>query len=175
MHTNFVFVIISPDSNHFGGLGGGHYTAYALNDDGVWCNYDDSRVTSDVDPKEVISEAAYVLYYRRKDVKVGHDYLDRLSFVSSLVPDEKSGSPSEVSSSNAAQIGDDDMDVDRTTDADSHASTKSNSPMGSIDGGDNNDYGGQLYNENEDSLPFSSQSNIYSGSNKNTNNDYPLQ
>ncbi|EEC51068.1 predicted protein, partial [Phaeodactylum tricornutum CCAP 1055/1] len=52
-------------SNHYGGLGGGHYTAYALNDDKVWCHYDDSRVTANVEPEEVVSEAAYVLYYRR--------------------------------------------------------------------------------------------------------------
>jgi hypothetical protein len=55
-------------SNHYGGLGGGHYTAYALNDDGVWCHYDDSRIISHVDPSEVVSQAAYVLYYRRRDV-----------------------------------------------------------------------------------------------------------
>lgn len=57
-------------SNHFGGLGGGHYTAYALNDDGEWCNFDDSRVTTNVDEKDILSSAAYVLYYKRRDVKV---------------------------------------------------------------------------------------------------------
>ena len=55
-------------SNHYGGLGGGHYTAYALSDEGEWCYFDDSRVTIGVDPKEVVSSAAYVLYYRRRDV-----------------------------------------------------------------------------------------------------------
>ncbi|KAL3761895.1 LOW QUALITY PROTEIN: hypothetical protein ACHAW5_006124 [Stephanodiscus triporus] len=55
-------------SNHFGGLGGGHYTAYARADDGVWCNFDDSRVTTVVDESEVVSSAAYCLYYKRKDV-----------------------------------------------------------------------------------------------------------
>lgn len=55
-------------SNHYGGLGGGHYTAYALSDDGTWCHYDDSRVATNVDPKEVVSSAAYVLYYRRRDL-----------------------------------------------------------------------------------------------------------
>jgi hypothetical protein len=55
-------------SNHFGGLGGGHYTAYARADDGVWCNFDDSRVTTGVDESEVVSSAAYCLYYKRKDV-----------------------------------------------------------------------------------------------------------
>jgi hypothetical protein len=56
-------------SNHFGGLGGGHYTAYAKLDDGTWCNFDDSRV-SIVDKSEVVSSAAYCLYYKRKDVVV---------------------------------------------------------------------------------------------------------
>lgn len=55
-------------SNHFGGLGGGHYTAYAQNDDGEWCYFDDSRVTTAVDAKEVVSASAYVLYYRRRDI-----------------------------------------------------------------------------------------------------------
>ena len=55
-------------SNHFGGLGGGHYTAYARGEDGTWSNFDDSRVTSGVDESEVVSSAAYCLYYKRKDV-----------------------------------------------------------------------------------------------------------
>ena len=54
-------------SNHYGGLGGGHYTAYAKNN-GQWCYFDDSRVTEVNDEKEVVSEAAYVLYYRRRDL-----------------------------------------------------------------------------------------------------------
>ena len=55
-------------SNHFGGLGGGHYTAYAKSDDGKWCNFDDSRVSTDIDESEVVSSAAYCLYFKRKDV-----------------------------------------------------------------------------------------------------------
>ena len=55
-------------SNHFGGLGGGHYTAYARGDDGTWSNFDDSRVTPGVSESEVVSSAAYCLYYKRKDV-----------------------------------------------------------------------------------------------------------
>lgn len=61
-------------SNHYGGLGAGHYTAYCLNSDGTWCYYDDSSITKDIDPKDVVSEAAYVLYYRRHDVEVGDDF-----------------------------------------------------------------------------------------------------
>ncbi|KAL7520743.1 hypothetical protein ACHAWX_005453 [Stephanocyclus meneghinianus] len=60
-------------SNHFGGLGGGHYTAYARGDDGSWSNFDDSRVTPGVSESEVVSSAAYCLYYRRKDVVLNKD------------------------------------------------------------------------------------------------------
>ena len=61
-------------SNHIGGLGGGHYTAYILNDEnGTWSYYNDSNVTENVNPNDVVSAEAYVLYYRRKDVPVGQD------------------------------------------------------------------------------------------------------
>ena len=60
-------------SNHFGGLGGGHYTAYAKGDDGSWSNFDDSRVTSGVDESDVVSSSAYCLYYKRKDVVFDND------------------------------------------------------------------------------------------------------
>ncbi|KAJ1551764.1 CSN-associated deubiquitinating enzyme Ubp12, partial [Nowakowskiella sp. JEL0078] len=55
-------------SNHFGGLGGGHYTAYAKN--GVsqqWYNFDDSHV-SNTSAGNVLSEAAYLLFYQRRSL-----------------------------------------------------------------------------------------------------------
>jgi len=53
-------------SNHFGGMGGGHYTAYAKNlVDGRWYNLDDSSV-SPVDSERVVTQAAYVLFYHRR-------------------------------------------------------------------------------------------------------------
>jgi len=61
-------------SNHFGGLGGGHYTAYARNLlDGSWYNLDDSGVTT-VDKEACKTRAAYVLFYtrRKKKNKVYH-------------------------------------------------------------------------------------------------------
>jgi len=55
-------------SNHFGGMGGGHYTAYGRHrDDNQWYRYDDSSVSS-ASPSEIVSRAAYVLFYKRKDV-----------------------------------------------------------------------------------------------------------
>jgi len=53
--------------NHFGNMGFGHYTAYAKNHlSGQWYQYDDSHVSSE-QPQAVITNAAYVLFYRRKD------------------------------------------------------------------------------------------------------------
>ena len=56
-------------SNHMGGLGGGHYTAYVKNRvAGGWYLHDDSRV-SEVSEEEICSTSAYVLFYRRRGVK----------------------------------------------------------------------------------------------------------
>ncbi|KAG2482980.1 hypothetical protein HYH03_018107 [Edaphochlamys debaryana] len=60
-------------SNHYGSMGGGHYTAYARQpcqgaaggEDGRWHCFDDSHV-SPVEPDAVRSPAAYVLFYRRR-------------------------------------------------------------------------------------------------------------
>ena len=58
-------------SNHMGGLGGGHYTAYVRNRvAGGWYLHDDSRV-SEVSEDEIVSSSAYVLFYRRRGVKDG--------------------------------------------------------------------------------------------------------
>ena len=54
-------------SNHYGGMGGGHYTAHAKNE-GRWMHFDDSTVT-EVRPSEVQSAAAYVLFYKRREVE----------------------------------------------------------------------------------------------------------
>ncbi|KAL3331591.1 hypothetical protein AABB24_035099 [Solanum stoloniferum] len=52
-------------SNHYGGLGGGHYTAYCkLIDDDRWYHFDDSHV-SPVAELDIKTSAAYVLFYRR--------------------------------------------------------------------------------------------------------------
>jgi len=52
-------------SNHIGGLGGGHYTAYAEHS-GKWSCFNDSSV-SEVTAKQVVTGEAYVLFYRRFD------------------------------------------------------------------------------------------------------------
>lgn len=54
-------------SNHYGGCGGGHYTAYAKNwKENAWYSLDDSSC-SKTQPSRIISDAAYNLFYRRRD------------------------------------------------------------------------------------------------------------
>ena len=53
-------------SNHYGSTGGGHYTAFARHSEsGQWHKFDDSH-TAAVEPKDVVTPAAYVLMYCRR-------------------------------------------------------------------------------------------------------------
>ncbi|KAJ9099187.1 hypothetical protein QFC21_004067 [Naganishia friedmannii] len=55
--------------NHYGGLGGGHYTATCKNmQDGKWYKFDDSHV-SPAGEGDIKSSAAYLLFYRRRTSK----------------------------------------------------------------------------------------------------------
>jgi ubiquitin C-terminal hydrolase len=56
----------------------GNHDAYALNEDGTWCNYDHGEITSNLDTNKVVSEAAYVLYYRRRTFPAGEDFVASL-------------------------------------------------------------------------------------------------
>eukprot|EP00455_Lapot_gusevi_P006773 TRINITY_DN128_c0_g1_i2.p1 TRINITY_DN128_c0_g1~~TRINITY_DN128_c0_g1_i2.p1 ORF type:complete len:941 (-),score=443.20 TRINITY_DN128_c0_g1_i2:252-3074(-) len=54
-------------SNHIGGMGGGHYTAYGKNLlDNNWYLYDDSHVAPVRDLNQIKSPEAYVLFYSRR-------------------------------------------------------------------------------------------------------------
>lgn len=62
----FIYDLYAVD-NHFGGLGGGHYTAFCRNkDDQQWYNYDDSRVTKTSPSAVQDNRAAYLLFYKRR-------------------------------------------------------------------------------------------------------------
>ncbi|KAL6559087.1 hypothetical protein OROHE_006456 [Orobanche hederae] len=51
-------------SNHYGGLGGGHYTAFAKHRLDRWYEFDDSNVFP-VKEEQLKTQAAYVLFYKR--------------------------------------------------------------------------------------------------------------
>ncbi|CCU81659.1 ubiquitin carboxyl-terminal hydrolase/USP19 [Blumeria hordei DH14] len=75
--------------NHWGGLGGGHYTAHAKNFyDGEWYEYNDSSVSKQKNLSDIVSSSAYLLFYRRRSqVPLGgpkfqqiiEDYHNRIS------------------------------------------------------------------------------------------------
>jgi len=53
--------------NHFGGTGGGHYTAFAKNPEkNEWYEFDDSSVSRQ-SSNGIVSKAAYILFYRRRE------------------------------------------------------------------------------------------------------------
>ncbi|THW50481.1 cysteine proteinase, partial [Aureobasidium pullulans] len=74
----YIYDLFAVD-NHYGGLGGGHYTAYAKNFyDGNWYDYNDSSVSRQ-NPEGVVSTAAYLLFYRRRSpTPLGPAYLQEL-------------------------------------------------------------------------------------------------
>lgn len=53
-------------SNHYGGLGGGHYTAFAKNGD-RWYDFNDSSVHG-VSESSIVGSGAYILFYMRREV-----------------------------------------------------------------------------------------------------------
>lgn len=69
--------------NHYGGLGGGHYTAYASNfmeENQTWYEYNDSSVSRRADSQKVVTNAAYLLFYRRRsDQHLGGPNFKRLT------------------------------------------------------------------------------------------------
>lgn len=53
--------------NHYGTMGGGHYTAYCQNFlNKKWYEFNDSRV-SEIGRNDIVSGDSYVLFFRRKD------------------------------------------------------------------------------------------------------------
>jgi len=75
--TPFIVGPVDPDdppvydlyavSNHSGGMGFGHYTAYSKHKlTNTWNKFNDSSVSEVRDPSEVVSSQAYLLFYERK-------------------------------------------------------------------------------------------------------------
>lgn len=99
--------------NHYGGLGGGHYTAVARNFyDGQWYDYNDGSC-SKTSAAKVHSPAAYLLFYRRRsDKPLGPKYLQELVESSRDPPqpaeDEQQGDElaNDESDSGEARLGD---------------------------------------------------------------------
>ncbi|GAA0154175.1 cysteine protease [Lithospermum erythrorhizon] len=57
-------------SNHFGSMGGGHYTAFVHQGGNLWYDFDDSHVSA-INEDKIKTSAAYLLFYRRVDSTEG--------------------------------------------------------------------------------------------------------
>ncbi|GER53074.1 ubiquitin carboxyl-terminal hydrolase [Striga asiatica] len=60
-HHRYILYAIS---NHYGSMGGGHYTAFVHHGGDKWYDFDDSHV-SPISVDKIKTSAAYVLFYRR--------------------------------------------------------------------------------------------------------------
>ncbi|KAJ8409354.1 hypothetical protein AAFF_G00235520 [Aldrovandia affinis] len=88
----YVYDLIAV-SNHYGGMGGGHYTAYGKNkSDEKWHYFDDSSVFPATED-QIVTKAAYVLFYQRRD------------------GDGRSSRSSSSSLGDTSETGDDNMDT----------------------------------------------------------------
>lgn len=67
-----IYDLIAVD-DHWGGLGGGHYTAFAKNFmDGEWYEFNDTSASKQKDTARIVTNAAYLLFYRRRsDIPLG--------------------------------------------------------------------------------------------------------
>ncbi|EPE07342.1 ubiquitin specific peptidase 11 [Ophiostoma piceae UAMH 11346] len=87
-----IYDLIGVD-DHWGGLGGGHYTAFARNFiDGQWYEYNDSSVSRVSNTSSVVSAAAYLLFYRRRSSEpLGGPRFHRIEakFKAKYMPDEE--------------------------------------------------------------------------------------
>ncbi|KAJ3331805.1 CSN-associated deubiquitinating enzyme Ubp12 [Blyttiomyces sp. JEL0837] len=76
-------------SNHYGGVGGGHYTAFAKNPvDQNWYHFDDTKVFLVQDEEEIMTEAAYLLFYQRRRPNQAAELKVQLEEVQKKVLDE---------------------------------------------------------------------------------------
>ncbi|KAF2105941.1 hypothetical protein BDV96DRAFT_607854 [Lophiotrema nucula] len=95
--------------NHYGGLGGGHYTAYAQNFfDKKWYEYNDSSVSTRNNPQNVVTSSAYLLFYRRRSsVPLGPPYLQEIDekFLNPSSDDPEDSRDDEATSRNPSPSG----------------------------------------------------------------------
>ena len=55
--------------NHIGGIGGGHYYSYCLDEEtNRWFKYNDSNPVTEVKSDAIVNNHAYILFYIRKDM-----------------------------------------------------------------------------------------------------------
>ncbi|KAK9456186.1 hypothetical protein V1511DRAFT_521020 [Dipodascopsis uninucleata] len=111
--NSLIYDLFAVD-NHYGGLGGGHYTAYVKNFvDNKWYYFDDSSVR-EVQAEESVTAAAYLLFYRRRSATpLGGDKIE--SLISKEMESDNSLSADIDDVTEAASISSSDRDYDSTS------------------------------------------------------------
>ena len=90
-------------SNHFGVSGGGRYTAYTKNvNDGKWYHFDDFSVSPATD-RELVSKAAYVLFYTRRKTEPAGSTIAKSDSDKTPRVDGESQSPGECSTAESEE------------------------------------------------------------------------
>ena len=110
-------------ANHYGSLNGGHYLAYAKNQN-EWYTFNDSSV-SQIDESRLITNSAYVLFYRRRDLEnyfnvdslykkpfVNYENSDIEEINKKLCNDQVSDKTSQKNEFEIKEMLDDDMIID---------------------------------------------------------------
>lgn len=78
LSNDYTYDLYAVD-NHFGGMGGGHYTSFVKDPfTQKWLDFNDSFVTQ-VDASRVLTEAAYLLFYRKRATFPSGDQVEKLS------------------------------------------------------------------------------------------------
>ncbi|QSZ33484.1 hypothetical protein DSL72_005052, partial [Monilinia vaccinii-corymbosi] len=103
-----IYDLIAID-DHWGGLGGGHYTAFAKNFvDGRWWSYNDASVDLVKNPSNMITSSAYLLFYRRRSTEpLGGKIMQEIvrSFDNDLSSDEDESGEGRRLGGNSSQPG----------------------------------------------------------------------
>ncbi|KAA8572048.1 hypothetical protein EYC84_001974 [Monilinia fructicola] len=103
-----IYDLIAID-DHWGGLGGGHYTAFAKNFvDGRWWSYNDASVDLVKNPSSMITSSAYLLFYRRRSSEpLGGAFMQEIvrTFDHNLSSDEEESGEGRRLGGNSSQPG----------------------------------------------------------------------
>lgn len=102
---SLIYDLIAVD-NHYGGLGGGHYTAYAKSFANTnWYDFNDTHVSQVKDTELVVTKSAYLLFYRRRqEAPLGGPKLEEL--LQEADSEEINGSRSASPSGEGQRLGD---------------------------------------------------------------------
>ncbi|KPI40117.1 putative ubiquitin carboxyl-terminal hydrolase 12 [Cyphellophora attinorum] len=100
-----IYDLIAVD-NHYGGLGGGHYTAYAKNfANNEWYEFNDGHVSKRSTEHVVASSAYFLIYRRRGDYPLGGPKLEEILDVDEEHDSDGSSHSQDKTAGNGRRLG----------------------------------------------------------------------